>query len=226
MGWWVDLDMVEYPKTAEDLANDYSQDIKDWIQYNNTANLDASEFVSSFYEKVLNKQTLKNFDPEKGWEFKTWLSAILKNHYIDLINKSLKDNWISIDSYADDKKDTLREDVIKHDDIDHLDAIITKDSIKQLIFLINKIDIDRDRVLIKLKFYQKGQDHLINFDKADLDYIMSLNELEDHQVTQFIDDNVKESYGLKDKDICQLLNVSSGSINTLFQRAVRKWLKA
>jgi len=218
--------MQEFPKTAEELANRYDRYIKDWIQYNNTAALDSSEFISSFYEKVLIKNILEKFDPDKGVKFETWLSKVLKNHYVDQINRSLKDNWISITTEADKEKDSIRGDLIPLEEDDYLDVIITNDYLNKLIRLINDISDDRDRVLIKLKFYQKGQTQLINFENNDFDYITSESDLDESQIMQFIDENVKETYGLMDKDICELINIAAGSINTTFQRAVRKWLKA
>ena len=52
----------------------------------------------------------------------------------------------------------------------HLDSFITKDYLDKLINAINNIEDDRDRVLIKLKFYQKGQTQLINFKNNDISY--------------------------------------------------------
>ena len=101
-----------------------------------------------------------------------------------------------------------------------------KDYLNKIINAINNIEVDRDRVLIKLKFYQKGQTQLINFKNNDISYILSVSDLDESQIMKFIDDNAKQAYGLKDKDICTLINMASGSINTIFQRAVRKWLKA
>ena len=218
--------MSNYPKTAEDLANDYNEYIKDWILYNNTAKIDAHEFISSFYHKVLTKNTLEKFDPDYGVKFETWLSKVLQNHYYDRVNQSLKDNWISIQKFSDDEKDTLREDAIGYEDISFLDEIISNDTIEQLIRLINGIQDDRDRVLIKLKYYQKGQSQLIIIRQNDLDYIRSVSDLNDQEILQYIDDNAKDSYGLRDRNICELINIATGSINTFFQRAVRKWLKA
>ena len=60
----------------------------------------------------------------------------------------------------------------------------------------------------------------------DLDYIRSVSDLSDQEILQYIDDNAKDSYGLRDRNICELINIATGSINTFFQRAVRKWLKA
>ena len=67
---------------------------------------------------------------------------------------------------------------------------------------------------------------MISFYREDFDYISTNNNKTDDEIIEFIDNNAKSDYGLKDKDICELLNMASGSINTLFQRAVRKWLKA
>tara|TARA_Y100000591_G_scaffold325716_1_gene347090 strand:+ start:54 stop:713 length:660 start_codon:yes stop_codon:yes gene_type:complete len=216
-----------YPKTAEELATDYDLYIRDWIKFENFANLDSDDFVGSFYEKVLTKNILDKFDPEQGFLFETWLSKVLKNHYLDKYNASLKDNWVSItiDEENDDSQ-TIRGDMIPIEEDGHLDSFITKDYLDKLINAINNIEDDRDRVLIKLKFYQKGQTQLINFKNNDISYILSVSDLDESQIMKFIDDNAKQAYGLKDKDICTLINMASGSINTIFQRAVRKWLKA
>ena len=218
--------MIEFPKTAEELAKNYDSYIKDWIKYENFANLDSDEFISSFYEKVLTKYILEKFDPEHGVKFETWLSRVLKNHYLDKYNISLKDNWLGITAEENDESDTIRGDMIPLEEDGHLDSYITKDYLDKLINAINNIEDDRDRVLIKLKFYQKGQTQLINFENNDINYILSVSDLDESQIMKFIDENAKEAYGLKDKDICGLINMASGSINTIFQRAVRKWLKA
>ena len=216
--------MEQFPKTAEELVKNYDSYIKDWIKYENFANLDSDDFIGSFYEKVLTKHILEKFDPEHGFQFETWLSRVLKNHYLDKYNASLKDNWIGITAENHDESDTIRGDLIPLKEEGHLDAYITKEYFDNLIRVINNIDDDRARVLIKLKFYQKGQTQLINFMNNDINYIQSVSNLEKTEIMQFIDDNTKETFGLKDKDICELLNMAAGSINTIFQRAVRKWL--
>jgi len=218
--------MEKFPKTAEELAKGYDQYIKDWIKHGNFASLDSDEFISSFYEKTLTKNILEKFDPEHGVKFETWLSRVLNNHYIDKYNASLKDNWLGITSEENDESDTIRGDQIPLDEEDYLDIYITKEYLDKLIDIINNIEDDRDRVLIKLKFYQKGQTQLINFENNDINYILSVSDIEEPYIMKFIDDNAKETYGLKDKHICELINMATGSINTIFQRAVRKWLKA
>ena len=41
---------------------------------------------------------------------------------------------------------------------------------------------------------------------------------------EFIKENLKQDFGLRDNDISELLVINKGSINTTFQRAVRKHL--
>ena len=216
---------MNFPKTAEDLVKDYESYIKDWILANNTGKIDSDEFVSSFYEKVLTKHTLEKFDPSVGYKFETWLSTVLRNHYYDKLNKQLKENWISIDSF-DNEDDGFKENTLSNEEPDHLDTIIKKETILHLIKLINNIEIDRDRVLIKLKFYQKGQSQLISFDHDDISYIKTESNLSEKEIIDYINEKVKETYGLKDKDICQLLKIADGSVGTFFKRAVSKWLNA
>ena len=47
--------MIKFPQKVEKLVNTYDDYIKDWIRYNNSGNVDADEFVSSFYEKMITK---------------------------------------------------------------------------------------------------------------------------------------------------------------------------
>ena len=215
--------MNKHPKSIEELLETHGGFIKEWIKHNNSALQDTDEFISSFYQKVISKKILLKFDSDRGWKFETWLNRVLKNHYYDQINISLKDNWDSIDTEAENSR-VQHKDLIADGELNQLDTIIKKDAIDFLINLINKIDVDRDRILIKLKIYQKGQDHLIVINNQDLDYIKSINNLNHSEIVKFIDENAKETFGLKDKDICQLLDLSPGSINTFYQRAVRKWL--
>ena len=100
--------MDDYPKTAEELVKSHDQYIKDWIAGSNTAKIDAQEFISSFYHKVLTKNTLEKFDPDYGVKFETWLSKVLQNHYYNQVNQSLKDNWISIQTFSDEEKDDMK----------------------------------------------------------------------------------------------------------------------
>ena len=218
--------MIKFPQTVEKLVNTYDDYIKDWIRYNNSGNVDADEFVSSFYEKIITKKSLEKFNPDKGFKFETWLNTVLRNHYNDQINKQLKENWISIDSMNEKNDNSIGENKLPSEEIDHLDEIIKEETLVQLITLINNIENARDRVLIKLKYYQKGQSQLISFEEKDLSYLEKHSSLSKQEIIDYIDDNVKKTYGVKDKDICMLLNIAEGSVGTFFQRAVRKWLKA
>ncbi len=215
---------MKFPNNSEQLAKDYDQYIKDWILAKNTANLDSDEFISSFYFKVHTKDTLNKFDQDRGIKFKTWLSRVLQNHYYDLINSSLKDKWNTI--HSDDETDRPNEENLEDKTNNPLEEIIQRETIQQLIRLINGIPDDRDRILIKLKFYQKGQSQLIQIEKNDIKYIKEQSSLNENEIIEFAEKNAKPSYGLKDKDICELMSMSPGSINTFFQRAVRKWLRS
>ena len=155
--------MIKFPQKVEKLVNTYDDYIKDWIRYNNSGNVDADEFVSSFYEKMITKKSLEKFNPDKGFKFETWLNTVLRNHYNDQINKQLKENWTSIDSMNEENDNSIDENKLPSEEIDHLDEIIKEETVVQLITLINNIENARDRVLIKLKYYQKGQSQLISF---------------------------------------------------------------
>jgi hypothetical protein len=219
--------MIKYPKTVEELYKTHDGFIKDWIKFNNSALLDSNEFISDIYYKVTSENTLSKFDPEQGFKFETWFNTVLRNFYFTKVNKTLKENWESLDSnFVNEDSSELRKDLKDEQEIDQLDSIIRKDSIDFLIDLIDKIDNDRDRVLIKLKIYQKGQDQLVTFKKKDIDYINLVSNLKRSEIQKFIDLNVKDTYGLKDKVICDLLGISAGSMNTFYQRSVRKWLNA
>ena len=77
--------MPQYPKNVENLFNEYINDIREWFKYNNKFGLDGHEFESSFYTKVIEKDTLSFFDPNANIEFKTWLEKVLYHHYTDLL---------------------------------------------------------------------------------------------------------------------------------------------
>lgn len=215
---------MKCPGNSEQLAKNYDQYIKDWILAKNTANLDSDEFISSFYFKVHTKHILNKFDPDRGIKFKTWLNRVLQNHYYDQINSSLRNKWDSI--HSDDETDRSNEKILEDKTNNPLEEIIQRETIQQLIRLINGIPDDRDRILIKLKFYQKGQSQLIQIEKNDIKYIKKQSTLNENQIIEFAEHNAKPTCGLKDKDICMLMSMSPGSINTLFQRAVRKWLRS
>ena len=53
--------MPQYPKNVENLFNEYINDIREWFKYNNKFGLDGHEFESSFYTKVIEKDTLSFF---------------------------------------------------------------------------------------------------------------------------------------------------------------------
>ena len=78
----------------------------------------------------------------------------------------------------------------------------------------------RDRVLVKLKTYIDGYTILKD---DEYDYLEGLSDISD--VKTFISENIYDNKcGMKDKDICKLMDIKKGSINTTYQRIVSKYL--
>tara|TARA_B100001564_G_C20507443_1_gene609056 strand:- start:185 stop:850 length:666 start_codon:yes stop_codon:yes gene_type:complete len=220
--------MIEHPKTAEEFYTDYKDFVYEWISmknYQSSIELNKDDFFSGFIDKVIKENTMDKFDPERGFQFKTWLSKVLRYHYLTLIEKATRSKWISIDKdpYSQDGEDNKSIE-LKDDSKDYLEEIITENAINQLMKIIDSIDENRDRVLIKLKHIDP-KNNLMTLNENDIAYIESLSGKNAKEIGLYIEENAKESIGLKEKSISQLLGMPLGSVGVNFQRAVSKWLK-
>ena len=219
------MTIIDHPKTPEEFFNDYKDFVYQWLRIKKYDTIDAHEFFSSFTQKIIEKNTLDKFDPEKGVLFKTWLGRVLRNHYLTLVEKSSRDKWISIDDALSSKEGEERRSIeLESVAPDPLDEIINENAVSQLIRIIDGIDKVRDRVLIKLKHIHPGID-LITLDDDDIAYIEEQGGKNEKEIHAYIKENVKADIGLKEKHISILLDMPIGSVGTNFQRAVSKWLK-
>ena len=216
---------IDHPKNVEEFYLEYKEFVYKWLRVKKYDTIDADEFFSSFIKKIIEKNTLEKFDPHRGVLFKTWLGRVLRNHFLTLVQKTSRDKWVSIDEAlkTDDGDDRRKVELL---DVapDPLENIINENAVSQLVRIIDGIDKARDRVLIKLKHIDPGND-LIILNDDDIAYIQNQGGKNEKDIQVFIKEHLRSDGGLKEKHISILLDMPIGSIGTNFQRAVSKWLK-
>ena len=207
--------MPQYPKNVENLFNEYINDIREWFKYNNKFGLDGHEFESSFYTKVIEKDTLSFFDPNANIEFKTWLEKVLYHHYTDLLRhefakKNLPDRD-SIDDY-DERFAHVLETKISYEP-DHF----LKPEFKKICALIIKLMPVKNRVLVKLKLYYLG---IFSFDDEEFKFMHETTGLDNEQIIKFIENQKYDNGKISGSNIAYLTGYAEGSVTTLFKRIV------
>ena len=204
--------MENYPKSVEELVEQYDKVIKDWIKYNDKYGLDQPEFISSFYEKCLTKNTLEKFVPSVGVKFKTWLDRVLLRHYLTLIRKEkAQKNLPGKISIEDDDK--FRRDL--ESKIGYEEDYIPKVDIKKISKHLSAIKPVKKRLLIKLKLFHLG---LFDFDDEEYDLMEEKSGIKRDKIDQFIEKHKKEDGVIKGTEIAKLTGYAEGSISSSFDR--------
>ena len=178
------------------------------------------DFYSLVIEKLFINKKIENFNSnhQSNAKFKTWLNMFLKHLHIDLYRKKSHD---SLDELIEEnneyviglKQDSFSDpsDIIETD----VDAVVGK--ILDQIETISKL---RDRILIKLKLYIPQKVH---FSNTELDYLIQNSGNSSEELIGVINDSVKDDgFGIRDEDIAMLTDFAKGSVNTTYQRIVRK----
>ncbi len=209
-------------KTIEEFIKQYESFVKEWFSFKNNSNfthIEEEDFWSELLGKIVTEDLLNKYDPDhhSTASFETWLKRVLNNLYIDISRKIARGNWVPISSTDDDKNFEILEERFHVDKDTYEIADIDKDVIAKLVNNIPKI---RDRILVKLKTYIDGYTLL---DEKEYLFLEDISDLRD--VKGFISENIyNDKAGMKDKDICILLDMKKGTINTTYQRIVRKYV--
>ena len=212
-------------KTVEEFVSEYQPFVEEWFLFKNQKNfthVEWEDFWSELLAKILKEDLLNKYNPDHHSKasFETWLKRVLNNLYIDMSKKIARGNWIPItvsDNNDDDENYEILEDRFKIESDEHETADIDIKIISKFVEEIPKI---RDRVLVKLKTYIDGYTILKD---DEYDYLEGLSDISD--VKTFISENIYDNKcGMKDKDICKLMDIKKGSINTTYQRIVSKYL--
>ncbi len=206
--------------SIEDFIDQYESFVREWFQFKNNANLthvEEEDFWSELLVKIVQEDLLNKYNPDhySKASFKTWLKRVLNNLFIDMSKKIVKGKWVPIDTTDDDEHLQILEERFNVDKNIEVDLDI--DMISKYVEDIPKV---RDRILVKLKTYIDGSTVL---DDEEYEYLENVSELSD--VKGFISKNIyNHKAGIKDKDICKLLDMKKGTINTTYQRIVRKYV--
>lgn len=210
--------------TLSDFDSSYKKYVLEWIQImNNTWSnfyVIPDDFYSLVIEKLFINKKIENFNSnhQSNAKFKTWLNIFLKHLHTDLYRKKSHD---SLDKLLEDnneyviglKQDSFSNptDIIEND----VDAVVRK--ILERIETISKL---RDRILVKLKLYIPQK---IHFSNTELDYLMHNSGNSSEELIDVINGSVKDDgFGIRDEDIAMLTDFAKGSVNTTYQRIVRK----
>ena len=142
----------------------------------------------------------------------------LKNLHIDNYRKkSLK----SLDQLIEENGDYILD--IEQDTFEAPENIFDSDTqvlVQAIISGVNTISKLRDRILVKLKLFIE---EIIEFDSDEIEYLCANSGLSESKVLSFLKENIKkDGFGIRDKDIEKLTDFATGSINTTYQRIVRK----
>ena len=190
-------------------------------------NLAAEDFYSIVVEKLFIKKKIDLFNDKhsSNAKFKTWLNILLKNEYHDQYRKKHdKYNKKKIDSLDGLLDEEGNEYLVKDDDLykeeEYACGTDTQVLVQAIITAVNSISKLRYRVLVKLKLYI---DEKIEFDNDEIEYLCVSSNFTEEKVHAFLKENIKkDGFGIKDKDIEKLTDFATGSINTTYQRIVRK----
>jgi len=210
--------------TIEKFHQTYREYVLKWIEIqNNTWSnffVEQEDFYSLVIDKLFIQKKISQFNPNHSSksQFKTWLNMFLKNLHIDNYRKkSLK----SLDQLIEENGDYILD--IEQDTFETPENIFDSDTqilVQAIISGVNTISKLRDRILVKLKLFIE---HTIEFDSDEIEYLCANSGLSESKVLSFLKENIKkDGFGIRDKDIEKLTDFATGSINTTYQRIVRK----
>ena len=140
----------------------------------------------------------------------------MNNLYIDLSRKAARENWVSLsqDDSLDDGYFKILEGRFQNDKKLGEQTMVDIDMLRIVTDQLTKL---RDRILFKLKTYIDGYTILMD---DEIEYLKQKSKIDD--VKTFISANLHNNKaGMRDKDICVLMDIKKGSLNTTYQR-VRK----
>lgn len=212
--------------TKENFVSKYEDFVRKWFHFRNNKSsfrINEEDFWSEVLSKIVFKELLDKYDKNhySGASFETWLKKVLNHLYIDMVSREFKNSWIPIDKIEDDENTfhINEERFIVNPIDDNLPDIDTD----LVISLINKILKIKNRILVKLKWYNCD---FIKITKDEYEFLQNntegeIKEIEDN-INQIKDEN---TLGLKDKHIAKLLGMKLGTVNTTYQRVVRKYIK-
>ena len=230
--------------TSEQFVKDYESYVKEWVHIRNSKNqthVDAEDLWEKLLAKIMINNILEMYydDHVSTASFKTWLNKVLNNLYIDMAIEIKNKEWIPIavgDSkenfgyYKTVQSDTLGKNrqtySIMQNGIYGSPGKSESGNINfglDMVFnLIEKIPKIRDRVLVKLKSFIDG---ITNITDDEYTFLEEKSQMNSEDLREFIKENQhSHKAGMKDKDIAQLLDMKSGSVNTTYQRIVTKYL--
>ena len=208
----------------EEFTTDYRSYVEKWFYKRiKTDDFKPSfdDFWSYVIQEFLRRDTLSKFkeDHFSNAQFTTWLFTVLERHFSDFRRKEKKYDWVGITPINQpEEKGVISERKLGFVDISILES---PSELAYVIDIINHIPNDLHRVIVKLKFFYPGK---IELTTNDFHYIEQRTDKSKNIVNEFIRENLKQDFGLRDNDITELLDMNKGSINTTFQRAVRKYL--
>jgi DNA-directed RNA polymerase specialized sigma24 family protein len=216
-------------KNIEDFVREYQSFVKDWFTYNNWARLEFNSFWHNFLLKITKNNDLDKYNEnhESTAQFNTWLKTVLKYFYIDQWRKlqtkssSLTDKYESLDSdgseYEKARVYNLRKEVQKAEEDVRIDIDWNKVS-----KLMDEIENDKFRVIVKLKLFHQKYFPLNNKDYI---YIEKMSDLSREKIEEFLLENQKQPFGMKNKDVSSLLGIPEGTISTTYKRVVREFVE-
>jgi DNA-directed RNA polymerase specialized sigma24 family protein len=208
--------------TISDFDSSYKEYILKWIDIRNkmsTLYFDSDDFYSLLLEKLFIKNHIRLFNPKHHAKakFKTWLNMVLNNFYIDLYRKK---THASLDELIE-KGEYIKG--MEQDSYSSPDTIVTNDIetiVEEILKKIETIPKLKNRVLVKLKLYIPAR---ITFSDLEIDYLIEHSGHSPKKLTELINDSVKDDgFGIRDEDIPRLTDFAKGSVNTTYQRIVRK----
>lgn len=210
--------------TPELFHKSYKDFIIKWIEIkNNTWSnffVEPEDFYSLIIEKLFidNKVSQFNSKHHSKAKFSTWLNIFLKNLHTDLYRKKTHQ---SLDQLIEDNsREIISLEQDSYNQPDNFTIDNSKQIIKIIISKIESLQNLKERVLIKLKLFIVN---VIQFNNDEIEYMSQNSDINNNEVLLFINDNVKsDGFGLKDKDIALLTEFAFGSVNTSYQRIVRK----
>ena len=226
-------------KTIEDFAGEYKPVAKVWFTHSNWAKLEFKSFWYNFLLKISKNNDLDKYNEkhESDAQFKTWLETVLKNFYTDQWRKlqtksaSLTDKYESLDSDGSKNErarvHNLRKEVQEAEEDIKVDIDWNK-----VLALMDKIENDKFRVIVKLKLFHQKYFPLSN---KDYFYIEKRSGLNEEKIEEFLLENQKQhldqsnelvhSFGIKNEVISKLLDIPEGTISTTYKRVVKKYIE-
>lgn len=213
------------PTTLDELQLSYGTHIKSFIdrqftRYSRFSQL-RDDFEQELYLKFLQGKTLQRYNPSKA-SFKTFLDKVMLNAFFSFIKKNrsvlfsdLKNN---IDQFPDPPYKIALPD-------EEQGVMLTEPDLQLIIGLINRIPKIEERLLVKLKFYCRS----IPLSNEEMGYIAQRLTITADQVPSALQEmrtaKKENAIGIRNSDICRILPYRPGSVSTLFERLVRKYLR-